>query len=92
MKLYAGNLAATTTEQELRNAFTPHGTVDNCHLAKDKESGTPKGFGYVVMGKDEEAKAAITALNGTKLGGNTIKVNESTPKEQAGAVAATPKG
>lgn len=88
MKLYAGNLAATTTEEELRNAFTPHGTVDSCHLATDKQSGTPKGFGYVVMGKDEEAKAAITALNGTDLGGNTIKVNESTPKPQATAGAA----
>jgi RNA recognition motif-containing protein len=91
MKLYAGNLATTTTESDLRAAFAPHGTVDNCHLATDKESGKTKGFGYVEMRKDEEAQAAITALNGSELAGNTIRVNESTPKAQASAVAAAPK-
>jgi cold-inducible RNA-binding protein len=80
MKIYAGNLATTTTETELRDAFAAHGAVESSHLATDKVSGRPKGFGFVEMGDDIEAKAAIAALDGSQLGGNAIKVNESKPR------------
>ena len=81
MKLYAGNLASTTTETNLREAFAAHGNVDSCHLAMDKSSGLSKGFGFVEMNKAEEAGAAITALHESDLGGNKIKVNESNQKK-----------
>jgi RNA recognition motif-containing protein len=86
MKIYAGNLARTTTEDQLRTAFAAHGTVDSCRLATDRDTNEPKGFGFIEMNKDDEANAAIAALHGTDLDGNTIKVNVSTPKPQtAGA-------
>jgi RNA recognition motif-containing protein len=84
MKIYAGNLAPTTTEAELKELFALHGTVDSCRLATDKLSGTFKGFGFIEMTNDAEAQAAVNALNGTTVGGNTIKVNESHPKPQMG--------
>jgi RNA recognition motif-containing protein len=83
MKIYAGNLAAATTETELNGAFAAHGTVATCRMATDKVTGARKGFGFVEMVNDKEANAAITALNGSDLGGNTIKVNESRPKPDA---------
>lgn len=82
MKIYAGNLAAATTETELNSAFSAHGAVDSCRMATDKVTGARKGFGFVEMLNDTEANAAITALNGSDLGGNTIKVNESRPKPE----------
>ncbi len=83
MKIYAGNLATTTTETELNGAFSAHGTVETCRLATDKVTGERKGFGFVEMLDAKEAGAAISALNGSELGGNTIKVNESHPKPAA---------
>jgi RNA recognition motif-containing protein len=82
MKIYVGNIAHSTSEDELRAAFTPHGCVDSCRLATDKMSGKSKGFGFIEMNNDNEAKAAITALDGTQLGGRTLKVNVSIPKTQ----------
>jgi RNA recognition motif-containing protein len=82
MKIYAGNLAATTTDADLNTAFAAYGTVDSCKLALDRDSGQPKGFGFVEMGNDTEAQAAIDGLNGTQLGGNAIRVNVSVPKTQ----------
>lgn len=87
MKIYAGNLATTTTDTELRAAFAVHGAVESARLATDKETGTPKGFGFLEMLNDDEANKAISALNGTELGGNTIKVNEAKPKPEAGQTA-----
>ena len=84
MKIYAGNLASATTETQLRDAFAVHGTVDSCRLATDKVTGANKSFGFVEMSNDVEANAAVTALNGSDLGGNAIKVNESHPKPAAG--------
>lgn len=83
MKIYAGNLAPATTDDELKTAFAAHGTVESARLATDKESGKPKGFGFIEMGVDAEAQAAIAALDGSQLGGNTIKVNESKPRPEA---------
>lgn len=84
MKIYAGNLAETTTDTELTTAFAAHGTVERSRIVTDKDSGKPKGFGFVEMLNDTEANAAITALNGTQLGGNEIKVNEAKPRPEDG--------
>ena len=83
MKIYAGNLAASTTDNDLQTAFAAYGTVDSCKLATDRDSGSPKGFGFIEMGNDTEANAAIAGLNGSQLCGNAIRVNVSTPKPQA---------
>jgi len=83
MKIYAGNLNATTTEDGLRAAFAAHGAVEKCHLAADKDSGALKGFGFAIMPDATEAAAAIAALHGSQLDGNVLKVNESTPKPEA---------
>jgi len=88
MKIYVGNLAATTTDTELRAAFAIHGAVESARLATDKETGQPKGFGFLEMLSDDEANKAISALNGTLLGGNPIKVNEAKPKPQNGSAPA----
>jgi len=84
MKIYAGNLASATTESNLKDAFAAHGAVDNCRIATDKATGAFKGFGFIEMSNDTEANAAITALNGSDLGGNAIRVNESHPKPNTG--------
>jgi RNA recognition motif-containing protein len=80
MKIYAGNLAPATTETELNAAFAAHGAVASARVISDKDTGKPKGFGFVEMNDDTEAGAAITALNGSQLGGQEIKVNEAKPK------------
>jgi RNA recognition motif-containing protein len=86
MKIYAGNLAHATTEDELRAAFAAHGDVATARLATDRETGEPKGFGFVEMTDDAKAVAAIAALDGSSLGGRTIRVNEAKPKpQQAGS-------
>ena len=82
MKIYAGNLAEATTDTELTTAFAVHGKVERSRIVTDKDSGKPKGFGFVEMLDDTEANAAITALNGTQLGGNEIKVNEAKPRPE----------
>ena len=81
MKLYVGNLSYSTTEDMLRAEFESHGTVDDLALIMDRDTGRPKGFGFVTMNNDDEAKAAIDALNETDLDGRTIRVNEARPRE-----------
>jgi RNA recognition motif-containing protein len=83
MKIYIGNLAANTTDNDLRTAFEAHGTVESAKLATDRDSGAPKNFGFVEMANNTEAQTAIDTLNGTTLCGNAIRVNVSTPKPQA---------
>jgi len=84
MKLYVGNLSYDTTENELRELFAPHGTVESVNLITDNATGRSKGFGFVAFPNDEEAKAAIAALNGKDLRGRTITVNEARPKVDRG--------
>lgn len=84
MKIYAGNLATTTTDTELEGAFSAHGKVERARIVTDKDSGKPKGFGFVEMLDDTEANTAITALHGSQLGGNEIKVNEARPRPETG--------
>ena len=84
MKIYVGNLSFSTGESELRNLFTPHGTVTDVHLVTDRMSGQSRGFGFVTMGNRHEGQAAISALEGHSVDGRNLTVNEARPKtEQA---------
>jgi RNA recognition motif-containing protein len=81
-KLFVGNLAFTTTENDLQDAFAAHGTVTEANLMMDRTTGRPRGFGFVTMSSPEEAQKAITALNGADLGGRNLTVNEARPREE----------
>jgi len=83
-KLYVGNLAYTVTDSELQQMFEPHGTVQSAQVIIDRDTGRSKGFGFVEMGSDEEAQAAISAMHGIEQGGRTLTVNEARPKPDAG--------
>jgi cold-inducible RNA-binding protein len=78
--LYVGNLAHSTTEGELRNAFEVHGAVEKVSLVTDRETGRSRGFAFVEMTNASEADKAIAALNGSELGGRTLTINEAKPK------------
>jgi RNA recognition motif-containing protein len=82
MNLYVGNLPFSTTEADLRTAFSAHGEVDDVRLITDRDSGRSKGFGFVEMPNESEARAAMAALNGTEMLDRTIKVNEARPREE----------
>jgi RNA recognition motif-containing protein len=84
MKLYVGNLSFKTTEQELHELFSQYGQVTSAQLVMDRETGRPRGFGFVEFANDEEAKAAINALNGQNMGGRDLTVNEAKPREGGG--------
>jgi cold-inducible RNA-binding protein len=79
-KLYVGGLAYSTTEKELEELFAESGTVTSVAIIKDRDSGQSKGFGFVEMSTDDEAKAAIQALNGKEVGGRSLMVNEARPQ------------
>ena len=81
MRLYVGNLAFSTTNDELKAAFEQFGAVESATVIMDRETGRSKGFGFVDMGNDEEAKAAIEGLDGKPLSGRNVRVNEARPKE-----------
>ncbi len=80
-KLYVGGLPYATSESQLNDLFATHGTVESTRVITDKFTGQSRGFGFVEMSTAEEAKAAITALNGTQLDGRTLTVNEAKPQE-----------
>lgn len=81
-KLYVGNMAFSTTESDLREAFGQFGTVSDVYVAMDKFTGRARGFAFVTMSTPEEAKMAIEKLHGQSLGGRTLTVNEARPKEE----------
>jgi RNA recognition motif-containing protein len=81
-KLYVGGLPYSATEQQLSDLFGAHGAVTSAKIIADKFTGQSRGFGFVEMSSDSEAKAAITALNGSDMGGRTLTVNEAKPMEQ----------
>ncbi|MGE5323796.1 MAG: RNA recognition motif domain-containing protein [Actinomycetota bacterium] len=86
MNIYVGNLDFKVTEDELRQAFSAYGQVDNVTILKDRDTGQPRGFGFVEMANDEEAQKAINGMNGAQLGARSLNVNEARPKEaRAGA-------
>ncbi len=83
-KLYVGNLAFSVDDAALQELFSPHGTVTSAQVIIDRMSGRSKGFGFVEMGSQEEATAAIAALDGKESGGRTLTVNEAKPREDRG--------
>jgi RNA recognition motif-containing protein len=80
-KIYVGGLPYSTSEPELNELFSVHGTVESARVITDKFTGQSRGFGFVEMATPEQAQAAINALNGTQLGGRTLTVNEARPQE-----------
>lgn len=80
MNIYVGNLSHDVTEDELRQAFAAHGEVASVNIITDKFSGQSRGFGFVEMPKNDEAQAAISALNGMDLKGRSLNVNEARPR------------
>ena len=89
MKLIIRKLSRNTTELALRTLFEPFGTVQSCTVITDKESGRSKGFGFVEMPKQGEAKAAMQNLNGKEVEGNKIRVKKVESKAEAGNINST---
>lgn len=84
MNIYVGNLSYKTTEEELRQAFSAFGAVSSVAIIKDRETGLPRGFGFVEMPENTEGQTAINAMNGKDLMGRTLRVNEARPREEGG--------
>ncbi|MBU0755143.1 MAG: RNA-binding protein [Planctomycetes bacterium] len=82
--LYVGNLSFDMDDSSLEQLFSDYGTVDSAKVIIDRDTNRSKGFGFVEMGNDAEAKAAITALDGKECGGRNLKVNEAKPRENRG--------
>jgi cold-inducible RNA-binding protein len=82
--IFVGNLSFNTNEDELRQAFEGYGQVDRVSILTDRDTGRSRGFGFVEMANDEDGEKAITALNGSSIGGRTINVNEARPKAERG--------
>ena len=80
MKIYVGNLSYETTEEDLRQEFGAFGEVTSASIITDRDSGRPKGFGFIEMATKSEAEAAITSLNGKMLKDRTVVVNEARPR------------
>jgi RNA recognition motif-containing protein len=80
-KIYVGGLPYSATEQELNSLFATHGSVESARVITDKFTGQSRGFGFVEMASGEDASKAISALNGTQMGGRTLTVNEAKPQE-----------
>ena len=84
MNIYVGNLSFDTDDAALRTAFEAHGEVTSAQVITDRDTGRSRGFGFVEMPSNEEAKAAMTALDGSDLDGRTLKVNEAKPRGSGG--------
>lgn len=83
-KLYVGNLGYNVTSADLQQLFAAHGSVQSAQVIEDRDAGRSKGFGFVEMGSDEEARNAIAALNGKVHGERALTVNEAKPRESRG--------
>ena len=84
MNIYVGNLSFDATEDGLRQAFEAHGAVSSANIIMDRDTGQSRGFGFVEMSNDEEARKAISAVNETEIAGRAVKVNEAKPREDRG--------
>jgi len=82
MNIYVGNLSWEVSEDELKEAFEAHGQVASVNIITDKYTGRSRGFGFVEMSVDDEARAAIEALNNTELKGRNMNVNEARPRAE----------
>ncbi len=82
--IYVGNLSYDTTDEELRGLFAEHGEVVNVNIITDRETGRPRGFGFVEMADAEQGKVAIEQVNGRDLGGRNLTVNEAKPRADRG--------
>jgi hypothetical protein len=82
-KLYVGNLPFTATEEGVRNLFAPHGTVEKLSLINDRDTGRPRGFGFVEM-SSSDASRAMQALNGKDFDGRTLRINEAQDRARSG--------
>ena len=80
-KLYVGNLAFSTSGEELQSLFAQAGTVESVSLIEDRETGRSRGFGFIEMSTKEEGAAAISQFNGKEMGGRALTVNEAKPRE-----------
>jgi cold-inducible RNA-binding protein len=87
-KIYVGNLPFTASEDEIRALFSPYGSVTSVSLITDRETGAPRGFGFVEM--EEGAKQAISALDNKEMSGRNLKVNEAKPKENGSGGGSRP--
>jgi RNA recognition motif-containing protein len=83
-KLYVGNLGYGVTDSDLTKMFEAHGTVESAQIIMDRDTGRSKGFGFVEMKTEQEAQAAIAALNGQDAGGRALTVNEAKPRAEGG--------
>jgi RNA recognition motif-containing protein len=83
-RIYVGNLSFDTTDGALEQLFAQYGTVESAQVLMDRDTGRSKGFGFVEMKTDQEAQAAIAALNGAQFGGRALTVNEARPREERG--------
>jgi len=81
LKIYVGNLSFETTDEDLSREFAVYGEVASSNVVSDRDTGRSRGFGFVDMPSDDEAKAAIAGLNGKDIMGRTLTVNESRPRE-----------
>ncbi len=82
MNIYVGNMPYSTSEEELNALFGTHGSVSRVHIVMDRETGRAKGFAFVEMPNDAEAKAALEAINGISMGGRALVVTEARPREE----------
>jgi cold-inducible RNA-binding protein len=80
--IFVGNLSFGATEDSVRSLFETHGAVERVNIVTDRDSGQPRGFGFVEMSNDGEGEKAIAALNGTDLDGRALNVNEAKPKTE----------
>ena len=91
-RLYVGNLSFNTSTETVRAAFEEFGTVSDVHLVSDRETGRPRGFGFVTMGSPEEAKKAIEGMDGQMPDGRPLRVNEAQDKPRSGGGGGRPGG
>jgi cold-inducible RNA-binding protein len=82
-KLFVGNLDYVVTDDDLMELFKQYGTVQSAQVIKDRDTGRSRGFGFIEMAKDEEAEAAISAVNGQQMNGRAVTVNEAQSKERS---------
>ena len=91
MNIFIGNLAYTATEEEVRQLFEGYGAVATVNLLMDRDTGRPRGFGFVEMPDDTQARTAIAGLNGTNLDGRPLTINEARPRDERGGPRRGPR-